>query len=74
MTAVKRATKAALAVSTINAENGVPDNDTFIIALDEEVDGSFSAKVTLSSGFAKNRDENNFKDAVSHFVLAELNL
>lgn len=69
--AVKRASTAALAVSTSIAESGGLSSDMFVVDMNEKVDGNSSARVKLSRGSAKTGDENAFKKAVAHFVPVE---
>lgn len=49
---VNAAAKAALAVSTGNAENDGSSSDTFVTDLDEKVNGKSSAKAMPSNSFA----------------------
>lgn len=69
--AVKVSAKAALAVSTSIASSGDASNELLVARLDEKVEGSFSAKATLSRTSAKIRDENALEEAVTHCVPVE---
>lgn len=68
---VQRARRAALAVSSVIAENGGFLSDTFVVDLHEEVDGSPSARATLSRGFANGRDDHDLQEAVACCVPAD---
>lgn len=57
--AVKRAGKAAIAVSTSVVENGYSSNDMLAVDMDEKDEGSSSAKATLSWSSAETEDEND---------------
>lgn len=68
---VSYAAKAALAVNTDMAENDDPSSEVFIVDLDKNVNGNSSAKVTLSSGIPKSRQEDAFKASFAHCVSIE---
>lgn len=68
---MKRAANAAFVVNTGIAENEGPSSEIVVVDLDEKDGRNFSAKATLSRGFAETRDENTSKKAVPHFFQVE---
>lgn len=68
--AVKRPAKAALTAYIGIAEIGGPSTDVFVAGLDEKLESTSSAKVTLSKVFAEIGNENALKKAVAHCVPA----
>lgn len=71
---VKCMAKAAFAVSTVAAENGCSSDDTFVADLEKTFDCKPGAKATMSGGFARTEDENDFQKSVALYVLIEWNV
>lgn len=65
---VESAAKGAVVVNTGIAENGGHSDDGFLADVDEEIDGNFSAKVTLGRGFSERGRENVFEEGGVHFA------
>lgn len=71
ITAVERAAKGALAVSTGVAEKSSLSNVRFVGDMNRKFDGKYSGEGTLSRAFAEIGDESAFKDAGAHCVPVE---
>lgn len=67
---MKRTKKAVLIASTRIAGNRGSGSERFDGDLDEKLDGTPSAKASVSKAFADTSEENAFKEAPARCVLA----